>query len=47
MNFTELRLKIRHFIRRNRKFIYILIIIWLSVFIFDKIMANMEVDYTP
>lgn len=47
MNFTELRLKIRHFIRRNRKFIYILIIVWLSVFILDKIMANMKVDYTP
>lgn len=47
MNFTELRLKLRHFIRRNRKFIYIVIIVWLSIFIFDKLMANLDVDYTP
>lgn len=47
MNFTELRLKFRHFIRRNKKFIYILIIVWLSIFIIDKLIANMEVDYTP
>ncbi len=47
MNFTELRLKIRHFISRNKKIVYIILIIWLSIFIIDKIMANMEVDYTP
>lgn len=47
MNFTELRLKFRHFVRRNKKFIYILIIVWLSIFIIDKMMANMDVDYTP
>lgn len=47
MNFTELRLKIRHFIRKNRKFVYIVIIVWLSIFLFDKILANMDVDYEP
>lgn len=47
MNFTELRLKVRHFVRRNRKLIYIVLIIWLSIFIFDKLMANKKLDYTP
>lgn len=47
MNFTELRLKLRHFVRRNRKLIYIVLIIWLSIFIFDKLLANKELDYTP
>lgn len=47
MNFTELRLKFRHFVRRNKKIIYILIIAWLSIFILDKILANRAVDYTP
>lgn len=47
MNFTNFRLKLRHFIRRNRKIIYIVIIVWASIFLIDKIFRAMPVDYTP
>ena len=35
MNFTELRIKIRHFIKKNRRLILIIVLLWLIIFLIN------------
>lgn len=47
MNFTNLRLKIRHFFRKYKRLLLIIFIIWAIIFFINMIMKNMPNDYTP
>ena len=47
MNFTDLRLKIRHFIRKYKNIILIALCIWLIIFIINIVMLNKKPDMTP
>ena len=47
MNFTEFRLKARHFFRRNRRIIFIIFLIWLCIFLVNYILKNSPEKYTP
>jgi hypothetical protein len=53
MNFTDLRLKIRHFFRKNKKIIFIAVIIWLVVFLINQLLKlytpekELETTYEP
>ncbi len=40
MNFTELRLKVRHFFRRNKKILLIIFIIWIAIFSVNMMLKN-------
>ncbi len=42
MNFTDFRLKLRHFFRKNKKIIFIVIIIWLVIFLFNQLLKIYE-----
>lgn len=43
MNFVDLRLKIKHFFRKNKKIIFVIVIIWLFIFFINQILKL----YTP
>lgn len=45
MNFTEFRLKFRRFLRKNRRILFIVFIIWAIIFFIDKIVGNMNNGY--
>ena len=45
MNFTEIRLKVRHFFRKYRKPIIIGLIIWGIIFLINQIIMNMPKKY--
>jgi hypothetical protein len=53
MNFTDLRLKIRHFFRKNKRIIFIAVIIWLVVFLINQLLKlytpeqELETTYEP
>ena len=53
MNITDLRLKIRHFIKKNLRVIFIVIIIWLFVFFLNQVLKLFQprdvakTTYTP
>ena len=53
MNFTDLRLKIRHFFRKHKKIIYIVVIVWLVIFLVNQLLKlytptkNIETTYEP
>lgn len=43
MNFTDLRLRMRHFFRKNKKLIFIIVLIWLVIFFINQLLKL----YTP
>ena len=45
MNFTELKLKVRHFFRKYRKAIIIGLIIWAIIFLVNQIVMNLPRNY--
>lgn len=47
MNFTDIRLKIRHFFRKYKRILIIGFIIWAIIFFINMIFTNMPKDYTP
>ena len=47
MNFTEIRLKIRHFLRRNKRLLIVVLIIWLMIFIVNTLLKNRKISPTP
>lgn len=47
MNFTELRLKIKRFFRRNRRLIIIILIIWAIIFLINYIIQNRPKQLEP
>lgn len=47
MNYTNLRLKFRHFIRRNKKIIFIVIMAWLIIFGINQYLKNRTIDLSP
>ncbi len=47
MNFTDLRLKIRHFFRKYKNIILLFLCIWLVVFIVNLLLARRKPDMTP
>ncbi len=47
MNFVDLRLKLRHFFKKNGKIIIIILIIWSSIFFINRILKNRPVNLTP
>ncbi len=47
MNFTDLRLKIRHFFRKYKNIILLLLCVWLVVFIINLLLARRKPDMTP
>lgn len=47
MKFTGLRLKIRHFFRKNKKLLIIILIVWAIIFVINKIILNLPVDLEP
>lgn len=53
MNFTDFRLKIRHFFRKNKKIIYIIVVVWLVIFLINQLLKlytpakNLETTYEP
>lgn len=47
MRFTELRLKIRHFFRKYKKLLLIILLIWATIFVINYLLKNRTVDLTP
>ena len=47
MNFTDLRLKIRHFFRKYKNIILLCLCIWLMIFIINMILSRKPQDTTP
>lgn len=47
MNFTNLRLKIRHFFRKYKRLMLVVFIVWAIIFFINMIFTNMPKDYTP
>ncbi len=47
MNFTDFRLKVRHFFRRNKRLIIIILIIWAIIFFINMILKNMPRELVP
>lgn len=47
MNYTSFRLKVRHFIRRNKKIIFIVVMAWLIIFGINQYLKNRTIDPTP
>ncbi len=47
MNFTDLRLKIRHFFRKYKNIILICLCVWLVVFIINILLTRKAPDLTP
>lgn len=45
MNFTEVRLKVRHFFRKYRRILFVIFIIWAIIFFINRILSNMTNDY--
>ena len=43
MNFVDLRLKIKHFFRKNQKIIFVIVIVWLFIFFINQVLKL----YTP
>lgn len=43
MNFIDLRLKIKHFFKKNKKIIFVIVIVWLFIFFINQILKL----YTP
>jgi len=44
MNFTELRLKIRHFLRKYKRVIFVIFIIWAIIFFINLMLKNKKVE---
>lgn len=47
MSFTELRLKVRRFFRRNKRLIIIVLIIWTIIFLINYILKNRPQELKP
>lgn len=47
MSFTGIRLKLRHFFRKNKKILLIIFIIWGIVFLINKIVLKLPTDLEP
>ena len=47
MNFTELRLKFRHWVRKYRKVIFVVFVIWGVVFLINLYMRNRKIEPVP
>ena len=47
MNFTELRLRFRHWVRKYRKVIFVVFIIWGLVFLINLYMRNRKIEPVP
>lgn len=47
MNFTDFRLKARHFFRRNKRIITVVLIIWAIIFLVNFILKNTPEKYEP
>lgn len=47
MNFTDFRLKVRHFFRRNKRLLIIILIIWAIIFFLNIILGNMPKELVP
>ena len=47
MNFTDFRLKIRHFFRRNKKLIFVIFIVWAIIFFINFMLGRKKPDTTP
>lgn len=45
MNFTEIRLKIRHFFKKNKKIILIVLLIWGIIIFINEMLKRMPVEY--
>jgi len=45
MNFIDLRLKIRHFFRRNQRILFVIIIVWAIVLFINMILTNRPKEY--
>ena len=47
MNFTEIRLRIRHFFRRNKRLLFVILIVWLIIFFINMLFKNRKVEPAP
>ena len=47
MRFTNFRLRIRHFFRKNKKLLLIIFIIWFIVYLINRIIINLPTDTEP
>lgn len=47
MSYTSFRLKVRHFIRKNKRIIFILVMAWLIIFGINMYLRNRTVDLVP
>lgn len=47
MNYTSFRLKFRHFIRRNKKIIFIVVMAWLIIFGINQYLKNRTIEPVP
>lgn len=47
MNFTELRLRFRHWVRKYRKVIFVVFVIWGVVFLINLYMRNRKIEPVP
>lgn len=47
MNYTEIRLKIRHFLKKYKKIIFIVLIVWCTIFIINKYLENRDISREP
>lgn len=47
MNFTEIRLRIRHFFRKNKRLIFVIVIIWAIIFCVNLLLKNRKVELAP
>lgn len=47
MNFTELRLRFRHWVRKYRKVIFVVFVIWGLVFLINLYMRNRKIEPVP
>ena len=47
MNFTDFRLRIRHFFRRNKKLIFVIFIVWAIIFFINFMLGRKKIDTTP
>lgn len=47
MNFTEFRLKWRHFFRKNKRILIIALLVWSAIFFINIILKNQPKDFTP
>ena len=47
MNLADLRVKIRHFLKKNGKLVTVIFLIWLAIFLLNYILKHEAKDYTP